>query len=140
MTETQTITTAFLSILFLAGVSGTSQSSSESFSASEMQEKYELTADNRPVIRLDATKVPDDLVDLIPFAEKWGIGDDLIRDDFQSTATKAEKQALADALRGRNARITEWLDAQPKGAPMTDEAAAFMYMQLGLDEMGLWVD
>lgn len=140
MIETKTITVGFLSILFLAGVSGTSQPSREILPASEMQEKYELTADNRPVTRLDATKVPDDLVDLIPFAEKWGIGDDLIREDFQSTATREEKQALADALRVKNARITKWLDAQSKDAPMTDEAAAFMYMQLGLDEMGLWVE
>ena len=98
------------------------------------------TGMSAPESRLDSSKVPSDLVDLVPLAEKWGIGDDLIREDFQSKATVADKQALAKALTGRNTRITQWLDSLPKDAPMSEEAAAFMYMQLGLDEMGLWTD
>lgn len=140
MIATQTFKATFLSIFALTGVPASSQPSGELLPASEMREKHDLTAENQPVIHLDASKVPEDLVDLIPFARKWGIEDDLIREDVQSKSSQKEKQALADALRGRNARITEWLDAQPKGAQMTDEAAAFMYMQLGLDEMGLLVD
>jgi hypothetical protein len=107
--------------------------------AAEMREQSGLTAEDRPVIQLDPDKVPADLQDLIPYAEQWGIGDDIIRGDVQAKASDAEKQALQAALTGRNARITAWLDEQ--GATgMSDEAAAFMYMQLGLDEMGLWVE
>ncbi len=108
--------------------------------AAEMKERYQLTADNRPRISLNASKVPSDLADLVPLAEKWGINDDVIRNDFQSKSSDADKQALVKALTGRNDRITKWLDSQPKDGAMSDEAAAFMYMQLGLDEMGLWVD
>lgn len=108
--------------------------------AAEMKKRHQLTADNRPEVVLSASKVPSDLADLVPLAEKWGIGDDIIRNDFQSKSSDADKQALAKALTGRNNRITEWLDSQPKDEAMSDEAAAFMYMQLGLDEMGLWVD
>ena len=104
------------------------------------EERYQLTADNRPRISLNASKVPSDLADLVPLAEKWGINDDVIRNDFQSKSSDADKQALVKALTGRNDRITKWLDSQPKDGAMSDEAAAFMYMQLGLDEMGLWVD
>jgi hypothetical protein len=90
--------------------------------------------------RLDAMKVPADLRDLTPLAEKWGIGDDVARSDFQANASEAEKDTLRSALTGRNKRITEWLDSFSDTQPMSDEAAAFMYMQLGFDEMGLWVD
>jgi len=88
-------------------------------------------------IHLRRDRVPPDLVDLIPLAEKWGIGDDLLREEMQARATVAEKQAMGDALKDRHARITAWLDSFPQGQPMSDEAAAFMYMQLGADEMGL---
>ncbi|WP_414493840.1 hypothetical protein [Stenotrophomonas maltophilia] len=88
-------------------------------------------------IHLRRDRVPPDLVDLIPFAEKWGIGDDVLRSEMQERATEAEKQEMADALMGRHARITVWLDSFPQGQPMPEEAAAFMYMQLGADEMGL---
>jgi len=88
-------------------------------------------------IHLRRDRVPPDLVDLIPFAEKWGIGDDVLRNEMRERVTDAEKQALTDALAGRHARITAWLDSFPQGQPMSEEAAAFMYMQLGTDEMGL---
>jgi hypothetical protein len=87
---------------------------------------------------LDPGNVPSDLRDLIPLAEKWGIGDDIDRANIQSKASDQEKAQLVEALRGRNARITEWLDSYSGGAAMPREAGAFMYMQLGLDEMGLW--
>ena len=89
-------------------------------------------------IHLRRDRVPPDLVDLIPLAEKWGIGDDVLRDEMQERATDAEKQAMADALKDRHERITAWLDTFPQGQPMSDEAAAFMYMQLGVAELGLW--
>ena len=133
-------TTILFQAMALIGVTGCSQSPGEILPASEMREKYQLTAENRPTLHLDSRKVPSDLRDLVPLAEKWGIGDDLIREDFQSKATNAEKQTLAKTLTGRNARITEWLNDQPQGAVMSDEAAAFMYMQVGLEEMELWVD
>src|SRR5688572_15277885 len=73
--------------------------SGEVLPAGEMQERYGLTAENRPVIKLDPNKVPADLRDLIPHAGKWGIGDDILRGDFQNKATEAEKQALQAALK-----------------------------------------
>jgi hypothetical protein len=91
-------------------------------------------------VHLDSSQVPADLRDLLPLAEKWGIGDDVARSQFQAKASQAEKDALKSALTGRNKRITQWLDSFSDANPMSDEAAAFMYMQLSLDEMGLGVD
>ena len=85
--------------------------------------------------RFDSTQVPADLRDLVPLAER-GIGDDVDRSDFQARASLAEKDALVAALTGRNERITQWLDSFSDSKPTSDEAAAFMYMQLGLEERG----
>ncbi|HDS1556832.1 TPA: hypothetical protein QEL11_000640 [Stenotrophomonas maltophilia] len=103
--------------------------------AAELASQRGLTAPNTPRLRRDL--VPAELVDLIPLAEKWGIGDDLLRSEMQERATDAEKQAMGDALKDRHARITAWLDSFPPGQSMSDEAAAFMYMQVSADEMGL---
>jgi hypothetical protein len=54
--------------------------------ASQLQRKYGLYAKNRPVIRLDPEQVPVYLRPLITLAEKWGIGDDIIRNDCIAVA------------------------------------------------------
>ena len=103
-----------------------------------LQEKYGLYAENRPDIKLNPENVPEDLRILIPHAEKWGIGDDIIRNDFIEKTKDGEKQELHDALYEPYERITAWLDSFGNNA-MSDEAAAFMYMQLALDEMGIYI-
>jgi hypothetical protein len=87
---------------------------------------------------LDPAKVPASLRGLVPLAEYWGIGDDVLRKMMQEGESPAKKKAMADAVNPHNAAITAWLDSWPQGEPMSDEAAAFMYMQQGLDEMGLF--
>lgn len=89
-------------------------------------------------ISLDPAKVPASLRGLVPLAAYWGIGDDVLREMMQETESPAKKKAMADAVNPHNAAITAWLDSWPQGEPMSDEAAAFMYMQKGLDEMGLF--
>ncbi|WP_314403983.1 hypothetical protein [Stenotrophomonas rhizophila] len=87
---------------------------------------------------LDPANVPAHLRGLVPLAEYWGIGDDVLREMMQEGESPAKKKAMADAVTPHNAAITAWLDGLRTGEPMSDEAAAFMYMQLGLDEMGLF--
>ena len=94
---------------------------------------------DRPIITLDPSRVPRDLQDLIPVAEEWGIGDDVIRSDVEEAASATEKERFRAALTGRTARVTEWLDSFGMD-PMSDEAATFMYMLEALDEMGIWPD
>jgi hypothetical protein len=106
--------------------------------ASELQRHFGLYAENRPIIQLDPTLVPPDLRHLIPLAEKWGIGDDIIRNDFIDKASSAEKRELHDALAEPSARITEWLNSFDASSP-SDEAEAFMYMEIALDEMGFYL-
>ncbi|HEY3011299.1 MAG TPA: hypothetical protein VGJ36_01035 [Gemmatimonadales bacterium] len=106
--------------------------------AGELQRKYRLYAENRPVVRLDPERVPPYLRHLVPLAEKWGIGDDIIRNDYIAKAEAREKRELHDALYQPFEQITEWLNSFGD-QPMTDEAEAFMYMQGALDEMGYYI-
>jgi hypothetical protein len=84
--------------------------------------------------RLDTNVVPPDLRHLIPLAERWGIGDDVDRNAAVDRATPAERAELEGAVAPVHARITAWLDSFGQ-QPMPDAAAAFMYMQLALEEM-----
>ena len=108
--------------------------------AGEMQEKYNLTAERYKPPKLDPGKVPDKLRDLLGLAIKWGIGDDIIRYDFEQKASEEEKQEFKKALTGRTAEIRQWLDSYGQGNAMPEEAACYMYMLSALDEMGLWPD
>jgi hypothetical protein len=108
--------------------------------ADEMRQRYDLTAAKRPTLRIDLAHVPEELRDLISMAEKWGIPDDIIRGDFQEEATPDEKEALRVKLAGRTKEVSAWLDSFGADQPMSEEAGHFMYMLLGLDEMGLWTD
>jgi hypothetical protein len=83
---------------------------------------------------LDAGQVPADLRDLTPLAQRWGIGDDVARSERVQKATEAERSELRAAFGPRHARITAWLDSFGQG-PMPEEAAAFMYTQLAIEEM-----
>lgn len=86
--------------------------------------------------KLDPQNVPAEFRDLVPFAAKWGIGDDEYRSEAEAKASEQEKQELQQALKGRAKAINDWLDTFGKGK-MTPEARAFMYMMLGVDEMRL---
>ena len=94
----------------------------------------ERTAYGTVAQRLDSAAVPTDLRHMFSLAERWGIGDDVERNQKVSRATTAEREELRNAITPFSARITAWLDSFGGGA-MTDEAAAFMYMQLALEEM-----
>lgn len=83
---------------------------------------------------LDPAKVPVHLQELIPLAEKWGIGDDVERGEFIERASPEERQALRSAVAPYQAPITAWLDSFGS-RQLSDEAAAFMYMQLAIEEL-----
>jgi hypothetical protein len=83
---------------------------------------------------VQSDNVPEGLRHLVPLAKKWGIGDDVERGEFIERASDADRQALMDAIAPHQNEITAWLDSFGT-SPMTDEAAAFMYMQLAVEEM-----
>ena len=87
-----------------------------------------------PARELRVENVPEDLRHLVPLAEKWGIGDDVERAEFIDRASAGDRRALVQAITPHQSRVTAWLDSFGTD-PMSDEAAAFMYMQLAVEEM-----
>ena len=83
---------------------------------------------------LDPAQVPETIRHLVPLARQWGIGDDTKRMESIERSSAADREALAIAIAPYHADITAWLDSFEAGA-MSDEAAAFMYMQLALEEI-----
>jgi len=106
----------------------------------ELKEKVDPAAQNRTEMGLNPQNVPDHLKDLIPMAEKWGIGDDVIRTDFEEKASAEEKEEFKNKLKGRTAEVSQWLDSFNDDKPMSEEAGSFMFMLEALDEMGIWPD
>ena len=107
--------------------------------AGELGEQYDRTANARPEITIDPASVPENLRDLIPMAEFWGVGDDVIRGDIEERSSVEQRQAFQSALRGRTAEVTAWLDSYGDTV-MPDAAGHYMYMLEALDEMGIWPD
>jgi hypothetical protein len=103
----------------------------EVLSGGEMRRKYGLYAENRPLIKLDAGKVPAKLRGLIPLAEKWGIGDDLIREDMVAKHPEEAKE-LKEMLATYEDDFDEWL-AAPE-APPSEEYNAFTALRMAAYE------
>lgn len=99
---------------------------------SEMQQKHGMNAESYQPIRIDPSKVPADLRDLIPWAERFGIGCDVTRHDIGRRTSQKDKDALSDALRGRHARIEAWLNSllpeDGSDRTWTEVEAAFSHM------------
>ncbi len=101
--------------------------------AGEMREKYGLTRHNRPEIKLDPNNVPPALRHLIPYAEKYGIADDLIREDFIDHASPKELAYLKQVLEDLNPEMDKWLAGPEADSPEpTAEYVAFSAMRLGV--------
>jgi hypothetical protein len=85
--------------------------------AGEMRAKYGLTAENRPVIRLDPAKVPERLRTLIPLAERFGVSDDLIRADIVAKTPAAELRAMRAAVEAHDDAFDDWLAGPEADGP-----------------------
>src|SRR3954468_879003 len=103
-------------------------------SGRELREKYGLTAENKPVIHLDASRVPEQFRHWIPLAERWGISDDLIREDCVDRATPQQLSELLVFGDSYDAVLTEWLAGPESSAPRpTQEYVAFSCLGMAWD-------
>jgi hypothetical protein len=106
----------------------------ELLSVEEMRKKYGLTASNRPTIHLNPAKVPAPLRHLIPFAELWGVKDDLIRDDLVRNAPKAAIEDLQSIIERYEDLLDEWLAGpEAEGPEFSEEYLAFSAMRMAAD-------
>lgn len=106
--------------------------------AGELRKKYGLYAENRPIIRLDRSRVPSEFHWLLPLAEEFGIGDDLIREDY---VDKCSSESLLELVRGVDRagdRLWDWL-AGPESVltKPSEEYVAFTCMTMAYDQAKL---
>lgn len=106
----------------------------ETMPAGEMRKKYGLTADNRPTIKLDPAKVPKVLRHLIPLAEKFGISDDLIREDVVAKTPASDLEKLRKAVESQEDAFDEWLAGPEADGPnYSKEYIAFSCVRMAAD-------
>ena len=102
--------------------------------AGEMRTKYGLTAENRPTIRLNPTAVPAALQSLIPLAEQFGVGDDLIREDIVAKTSAAELAAMRAAVESEADAFDDWLAGPEAAGPeFSPEYIAFSCLRMAAD-------
>ncbi len=102
--------------------------------AGEMRRKYSLYADNRPIIKLDPANVPSPLRPLIPLAEVFGIGDDLIRADFIARLPAEALENLRKTVEPFADELDKWLAGPAAGKPpFGPEYIAFTCMRMAAD-------
>lgn len=80
-----------------------------------------------------SASIPESLQPLIPWAQRLGIGDDGCRERLFSRLSASESAQLRHLIDGTSAALHTWLDGYAGGA-MPAEAAAFMYLALGVEE------
>lgn len=100
----------------------------------EMRKKYYSPDEQPPQIRLDPQHVPEPLRVLIPLAEKWGIGDDMLRIDAVRKAPPAEVAHLKKIIAQYDDLFDEWLAGSEAQNPNpSPEYLAFSNMRMAAD-------
>jgi hypothetical protein len=84
-------------------------------------------------LTFDASRVPESMRALAPWASRYGVGDDYCRPFLLGRLSKKERTALTDEIDAHAHAIQAWLDSFD-GESMSPEAAAFMYLALGVEE------
>ena len=106
----------------------------ELLSVDEMRKKYGLTAAHRPAFTLDPEHVPEALRHLIPYAELWGVSDDLIRDDVMSKASPVALEDLKRVVKQHEAVLEQWLAGPAAEGPhFSKEYVAFTALLMAAD-------
>jgi len=89
---------------------------------------------NEDLSWFDDSKIPGHLRDLIPDIKKWGIGDDVKRQQLVSQISDIERKELIRKVKPRFDEINKLLD-QYLDKPMPDEIGRLMFMAEAVSEM-----
>lgn len=101
---------------------------------SEMKSFYGDFWSQSPGVRLSAEKVPPSLVPLIPYAEFWGVTDDLLRENLVDAAPKPVAQNMKDVVYQLEPIWESWLGGRRADPDHpTDEFLAFAALIMAAD-------
>jgi hypothetical protein len=85
---------------------------------------------------LDRSNVPNELHELIPYAEKWGLSDDTLREELVANSSRETLADLVAKVTAANPALSRWLrgtEAQlPRPSP---EYIAFSAMRMLADDL-----
>jgi tetratricopeptide (TPR) repeat protein len=82
----------------------------------------------------DAAQVPESIRALAAWASRYGVGDDICRPYLLRRLSKKQRAVLIRDVERHAQAIQTWLDSFDGGA-MPREAAAYMYLMLGVEEI-----
>lgn len=103
-------------------------------SKEEMKKEYGNFYLQSNLIFIDQDKIPKKLHHLIPYAEFWGISDDLIRENLVDSAPKGVAENLSFVIENNEDELDDWLcgDESNSDNPCI-EYVAFSAMRMAAD-------
>ena len=100
-------------------------------SAEQMKRWYGSFYDRSPMLDLDQRKVPEEFWPLLPYAEFWGVADDLTREILVKQAPADVQHNLKEAVAAFDNALDEWLAGPEADDPNpSDEYIAFSAMRM----------
>ncbi len=98
--------------------------------------KYPQFVDSVQRLSLDRANVPEALDAYIPYAELWGVSDDLEREELVNRAPEEAKADVARVIEDIDDDLDEWLAGpEAESAEPTQEYVAFSAMRMAVDFM-----
>jgi hypothetical protein len=102
--------------------------------AHQIRQRYGTFYDASPKVRLDQANVPRHLWPLLPYAEFWGIADDLAREDLVEQAPGDVQQNLKEVITAFETALEDWLTGpEASDRKPSDEYVAFAAMIMAAD-------
>ena len=100
----------------------------------QMVEKYGEFYESANKLSLDREKIPDNLWVLTPYAELWGVSDDLYREELVGKAPRGAIDDLRNAIEQFEDELDDWLagDEADSDSP-SGEYVAFSAMRMAAD-------
>ncbi|MGB6223010.1 hypothetical protein [Haloferula sp.] len=84
--------------------------------------------------KLDLSKVPEEFHSLAPLAERYGVGDDIYREEMVESLTDHERTELIEFLDSWDDRLDTWLaGAEADSRPPSDEYCTFTCLRMAAD-------
>jgi hypothetical protein len=102
--------------------------------ANQMLERYGSFYEAVEKVSIDRQHVQHDLWALIPYAELWGVADDLLREQRVQNAPTIAVQDLVVAVRDNDDLLDHWLAGDEADHPNpSHEYVAFSAMRMAAD-------
>jgi hypothetical protein len=109
-------------------------SSIELWNTREMRFRYGSFYDSSPTLKLAGERVPEKFRRLSPYAEFWGISDDLLRESLVMWAPAEARQNLKAVVAAFDNALDEWLAGPEADDPYpSDEYVAFTALRMAAD-------